>query len=132
MSRGNLDIAQRGIDAFSRGDIAGWVEFFHEDIVWVPAPDMPDIQPSRGRAEMLDLLQSYLEPWDEFEVETLALEEHGDKVLWIYLQTVSQKDSGLHFETELSAVLEFRDDLVARVSFFWDRADARAALGPRE
>jgi ketosteroid isomerase-like protein len=125
----NLDIVREAVDAFSRGDVSGWIESFHADVVWVPATDIPDIGPSHGKEELLELMQAWLEPWDRFEVETLALEEHGDKVLWTYVQRASQKGTGLTFDTELSAVCEFRDGLVSRMTYFWDRADARRAIG---
>jgi ketosteroid isomerase-like protein len=128
MPESNLDVVRRGVDAFKRGDLAEWIDIFEEDAVWVPA-EMPDMDTVHGKVEILELMRSYLEPWDRFEIETVALEEHGERVLWTCAQTVSQKDSGLEFETEVSAVFDLRDGHVTRVRFFWDDAEARKEIG---
>jgi ketosteroid isomerase-like protein len=128
MPESNLERTRRGVDAFSRGDLSAWIEMFDEDVVWVPA-EIPDLQTVTGRVGVLELMQSYLEPWDRLELETLELEQHGEAVLWTAMQTLSQKDSGLSFDTEVSAVLEYRDGLIKRVCFYWDRAEARKAIG---
>jgi ketosteroid isomerase-like protein len=128
MASRNLEVARRGIEAFQSGDLSTWLEIFTEDVVWIPLGELPDItEPVVGRAAVLDLVQSYLDPWDQMDIETVELEEYGDVVLWTYRQTLIQEANNLRFDTSISAVLEFDGGLTTRVRFYWDRDEALAA-----
>ena len=123
-----MEAVRHAFEHFERGDIYEWLKFFDEDALWVPA-DMPDIEPIRGKEAILELMQSYLEPWDDLRFDGYAFEESGDSVCCTVTQTVTQQSTDLSFSDSVSGVFDFRDDLVVRVRWYWDADEARAALG---
>ena len=48
MSRENVESVRRGLEAFNRGDKAGWLTTFDPDAEMFPAKKWPEHAPIRG------------------------------------------------------------------------------------
>jgi ketosteroid isomerase-like protein len=77
----------------------------------------------------MSFAEQWMEPWDDYEVATERVEEVGDTIVWCTRQTGRRRDSGKGFEVSMAAVCSFRRGRVAQIQWFWDRADALAAVG---
>jgi ketosteroid isomerase-like protein len=131
-TRENLEVAERAVDAFNRRDTAALVECFDEGVVWFPLPGVPDLtEPAHGPDGVLQMLDRWLEPWDRYESATRELVGEGDVVMWTTHVRASQQASGMELAQDIYAVLDFRDGRIVRTRWFWTKADAVAATGPR-
>jgi ketosteroid isomerase-like protein len=122
----DVEVTRRGIEHFERGDLYEWLRMFHDEVLWFPV-DMPDIESVQGKEAVLELMQSYLEPWDSVTFDSQVIEKCGDTVLWTSIQTVTQQSTGLTFSNPLAAVFDYRDHLCVRIRWYWDVDEARAA-----
>jgi ketosteroid isomerase-like protein len=69
----NADIARRGFEAFSRGDLDGCLATIHPEIEWHLAFRLPDLPPDktvfRGHDEVSDLWAAFRSVWEEMTLE---------------------------------------------------------------
>ena len=129
MSAENVEVLKRLEAAWNIGDLNAFLHLWDEHAVWVPVPDHPDPQPLVGREGVMSFAEQWMEPWDDYEVATERFEEVGDTIVWCTRQTGRRRDSGKGFEVSMAAVCSFRQGRVAQIQWFWDRADALAAVG---
>jgi ketosteroid isomerase-like protein len=129
VSAENIEVLKRLEAAWNSGDLNGFLHLWDEHAVWVPVPDHPDPQPLVGREGVISFAEQWMEPWDDYEVATERFEEVGDTIVWCTRQTGRRRDSGKGFEVRMAAVCSFRQGRVAQIQWFWDRADALAAVG---
>jgi ketosteroid isomerase-like protein len=99
-------------DAWNSGDLTAFLDLWDEHAVWVPVSEHPDPEPLIGREGVMSFAEQWMEPWDDYEVATER-----------------RRDSGKGFEVHMTAVCSFRQGRVAQIQWFWDRADALAAVG---
>ncbi len=125
VSEQNLELVRTTVEAWNRGDRSAWAESLDPDIVWAALPDNPDyLEPVRGRAAVLDLIDEWLEPWSRYEIETIELEPTGDTVVWTARHMAVPDHTGVTLEAFMSAALTFRDGRIAQARFFPARAQA--------
>ena len=127
----NIAVLQRLQEAWNAGDLTAFLELWDEHAVWVPVSEHPDPEPLIGREGVMSFAEQWMEPWDDYEVATEGFEEVGDTVVWTTRQTGRRRDSGKGFEVHMAAVCSFRQGRVAQIQWFWDRADALAAVGAK-
>jgi ketosteroid isomerase-like protein len=103
-------------------------QLFDPEVVWEEDPQRADRRAYRGHAGVQASFERWLEQWDEYSVELLELEDHGDRVLAIVRETGRGRASGADVSAINHAVFTFHDGKVVRYQEFYDEAEARAAL----
>jgi hypothetical protein len=79
---------------------------------------------------MVRFVRDFLAAWDQYSIELHDLQEPAPG---LFLATATQSGRGKYSGAQTSrpafTVIAFRDDEIARLEFFWDRAAAVDALG---
>jgi ketosteroid isomerase-like protein len=127
----NLDLARSLYAAWERGDYSS-SEWAHLDIEWVIA-DGPDPGTWTGVAGMAEGFRSSMGVWKNVRAEVQEYREiDAERVLVLEWRRARGRASGLdlrRMRSEGAALLHLRDERVARLVFYWDRARALADLG---
>jgi ketosteroid isomerase-like protein len=121
MSRGNVEIVRRAYDAWNAGDYTAFFAGMDDEIEFVlPEGGMND-GTYRGRREVRQFLESYVESFENFRVTPEELFEAGDKVVAFVRQSGRGRASGIETEARPAHVMTFRGGKVSRLEVFPDR-----------
>jgi ketosteroid isomerase-like protein len=136
MSRGNVEVVRRFLEAFNRRDFDAANRYVHPEIELYPALEGPDITPADiplgGRDNVRGFLEAISEPWQEMTVTFEEIKEApGERVLGVERWHTRGRD-GVELNTMLIDVYSFREGLIARVDGFTDRDEAFEAAGLSE
>jgi ketosteroid isomerase-like protein len=75
----NADLLRSGYDAWNRADRDAWLEVLHPDIVISTSGAFPDFAPQyRGHEGAGKFWDQMLEPWEEFHIDVVRIEEEAD------------------------------------------------------
>jgi ketosteroid isomerase-like protein len=134
MSRENVEVVRQVVDAFGRGDVEAVVSFHHPDASFAPliAP-MLGVEEIRGGEELRRFLRHDLfDGFDEFTVEPLSFQDHGDTVIVVAHLRGRIKTSGLQLDDISAFVCTLRDGKVADMREYDTEAEALEAVGLSE
>jgi len=120
-------VFQQAFDAFARGDLDGMVALADPEIL-VYIPENPDQQVWKGREQALQAVKSWTGAFDDYAVELVSLEEHGDQIYAVVDQSGVSPLIGARVEARIIYVVTVREGRVARWDLYIDENDARAAL----
>jgi ketosteroid isomerase-like protein len=133
MSQENVEVVQRMLDAFNRGDADAVVATFDERCELHEPPEMPD-RPAGGfrghdgiRAWMANLRDA---AGAEFEPRSVT--SHGEVVLFELASRGRGEASGAPFEWTTFAVARVREAKIVSIQAFLSRNEALEAVGLRE
>jgi ketosteroid isomerase-like protein len=124
------EISERLYDAFNRGDVETLVAHLDPDLV-VLDPDRTG-RTYRGFDGYRELVDEWLESWDDYSVEVKELTRNGERVLADLVQSGVGRGSGIEFNEPLFQVLTFGGEKVVRFEIYNERADAERAAGPAD
>ena len=125
----NLEIVERGFEAFNEEGIEGIVPFLDEDFEATTPPELasePDTY--RGYDGIRRWFDSFLEVMDEIRWDARGFREVGDRVVVEFTLRARGKTTGLDFGQEAVMVWELRDGLAVRLSLYPTLDQARAAI----
>jgi ketosteroid isomerase-like protein len=133
VSRENLEIVQRGFEAFNAQGVEGIIPFIDPDFEATTPPDLasePDTY--RGPDGIRRWFDSFFEVMDEIRWDAREFHEAGDKVVVEFTLRARGKTTGLSFGQEAVMVWTLRDGKAIRVDLFptLDQALEAAAEGP--
>jgi ketosteroid isomerase-like protein len=133
VSRENLEIVQRGFEAFNAQGVEGVIPFIDPDFEATTPPDLasePDTY--RGPDGIRRWFDSFFEVMDEIRWDAREFHEAGDKVVVEFTLRARGKTTGLSFGQEAVMVWTLRDGKAIRVDLFptLDQALEAAAEGP--
>ena len=75
----NAELLRSGYDAWNRGDREAWLELLDPEIVISTSGAFPDFAPEyRGLEGAARFWSQMLEPWEEFHIEVVRIEEEDD------------------------------------------------------
>jgi ketosteroid isomerase-like protein len=139
VSRENVEIVQRAIDAFTagagQGDFgAAWDEgLMAPDAEYVAAPEMMEERTFRGRDGWVEAMSRWTEDFEEVSFQLDRLLDAGDDgVLGFFHQTALGRGSGVPVELEGFFVYDVEGGQIVRIRAFLDRAQALEAAGLQE
>ncbi|HWW90798.1 MAG TPA: nuclear transport factor 2 family protein [Solirubrobacteraceae bacterium] len=134
MSRANVEIAKRVIDAFNRRDLDAILECVTRDVEWLPAmPVTFGGAPLRGREGIESYIREVSDTWDEYHVVGQDLRDLGvDQVLVLSRIEGRGAGSGGLVDAAMGQIFEFRDSKIARVRTYLDHGEALRAAGLAE
>ena len=124
-------MVRRMVDAWDSGDLSRWADGLHEEIEWVPLAENTQTEPIHGAEATLAFVADWIEPWEEYTVEALAIIDAGD---WVVLSTrqSGKLPTGSEISVEMHAAGAFRDGKLVEMRWFTHEADAIEAAGLRE
>jgi ketosteroid isomerase-like protein len=129
-----VEVVKRGLEAWNKGDIDGWMESMHPDIEWTPAI----AQRVEGADSVYRGLADQRRFWDEwhavweFRLHAAEVRDLGDTVLALGRTSATGRASGVATEASLALVVTLEDGLVRRMRTYPTHADALEALGLSE
>jgi ketosteroid isomerase-like protein len=133
MSQENVDVAQRGLDAFNRRDKAAWLALNAPEIEVVPPRDWPESDPIRGCEAVWGFYVGNIQAFRDGSLEHVEVIDAGnDKVVTHMRGAMHGKASGASVAFNYWPVSTFRDGKTLRTEWFANRADALEAVGLRK
>jgi ketosteroid isomerase-like protein len=99
MSRENVEVVRRGVEAWNQHDADLWLSYAAPEIEWMPAgPATVDRTVYRGYEEVAAGFAAVWETWEEFRFQESEVRDLGDSVLW--LGRVKMKGGASHVELD--------------------------------
>jgi ketosteroid isomerase-like protein len=130
MSKVQLEVVRRGLEAFNARDVEAFAALVTEDFEWMPSlPGAVEGGRYAGREGIDRYFAESAETWERLAVESEELREADGRVLMLGRAVGRGVGSGADVEMPLAFVAEFREARIARVCTFLDHADARRAFG---
>ena len=130
MSRENLEIVQRGFDAFNETGVEGILPFIDPEFEATTPPNLasePDTY--RGHDGIRRWFDSFDEVMEEIRWDAHGYQQVGDQVVVEFTLRARGKTTGLDFGQEAVMVWSLRDGKAIRVELFETLDEALAAAG---
>ena len=133
MSKENVEIAKRAVDAFNRGDMDEVFALLDPKVRWTTADDEPDPQTYVGHEGVRQLIASLLDIWEQgFTVKAHEFIDLGDIVVMPFTAPVQARGSGVALNAEETHVFTMHRGKIVRVREYRTKDAALQALGVRE
>ena len=129
MSRENLELARRLIEAANRRDFEAIAESMDPLIEWNDQRELPGAASHHGVEAVLRRLRAVLEEWADFRVEAQKFVEAGEHVVITSRVSAKGQVSGAPVERLTFAVNEYGAGRLVRVSIYGTKAEALKAVG---
>lgn len=132
MSRQNVEVARKGIEAWNQRDADLWLSYAAPEIEWVPGgPAAVDRAVYRGREEVASGFAAAWQTWDVFRFEESQVRDLDDGVLWLGRVKLRGGASHVELDQEFAAYSVLSDGKVNRIQTFFSWKEALAAAGLR-
>ena len=128
MSRENVELVRRSLEAYQRGDVDAALADTHPDIHWSPY----EVAPMRGVDALRAYMKSWEDEWDELETIPEEFVDADDRVLVVMHFRGRGRGSGAEVEARSYCVYTVRDGQTVRMEEFLDREEALEVAGVRE
>jgi ketosteroid isomerase-like protein len=133
VSRENVEILKRWVDAFNRRDLDALMETVIPDFAFFPAmADTIDGNSFHRREGMKAYFVDVDSAWEELRVIYDEYRDLGDRVLALGRIEGCGRGSGAVVETPQGAVVDFRDGKVSSARSYLDHGEALRAAGLSE
>jgi ketosteroid isomerase-like protein len=130
--RDKIEVFEREIAAWNRGDLAGVIAELDPDHEWdLRRSDIPGEKGlHRGHDAYLGFAQRWREALGSTQLEVVEVKELPDGRLFTVLKhSGTGAQSGAPVERQSVQLLSFKGDKVARTEVFGDQREGRAAAG---
>jgi ketosteroid isomerase-like protein len=128
-----VEIAKRGVDAFSKRHIDEYAETFTADYEWVGALlGAVEGGSYRGREGLARYFRESEETWRELNVSAKEFRDLGDTVLVLGRIEGGGRSSGVRVDTPYTMIVEFREGKISRSRSYLDHAEALRVAGLTE
>jgi ketosteroid isomerase-like protein len=128
VSRENLEIVERGIDAFNERGVEGVIPYIHPEFEATTPPNLasePDTY--RGHDGVHRWFDSFYEVMDQIRWDAHGIQQVGDQVVVEFTLRARGKTTGLDFGQEAVMVWTLRDGKGIRIELFETLDEALAA-----
>lgn len=128
MSRENLEIVERGIEAFNDRGVEGIIPYIHPEFEATTPPNLasePDTY--RGHDGVRRWFDSFYEVMDQIRWDAHSFQQVGDRVVVEFTLRARGKTTGLDFGQEATMVWSLRDGKGIRIELFETLDEALAA-----
>jgi ketosteroid isomerase-like protein len=134
MSEENVELVNRGWEAWLRGDLDGLAELWDSEVEFDVTHFRDWPEPAYfGIDGVKRFFTQWLEVWDDYEVgvdETLATPD--GRVISLAWQRGKGRQSGLEMDVEWAVIFTLRDGKITRIDNYDNRETALEAAGLRE
>jgi ketosteroid isomerase-like protein len=131
MSRENVELVRKAMEALLRRDRDAWFAIHDEEFEIVPVRDWPE-GAVRGRESAWDFNMRIRDSFEWVPIEVERVDAGADKVLGHPRYELRGVGSGAEVEYEQWFVATVRRGKILRLQWFWDRAEAIEAAGLSE
>ena len=132
MSRENIEVVRRVLDAWEQGDGSRVIEGLDPAVELVTDPGWPEQGIISGPEEVLRFLEDYREAFESRATTVEKVVDGRDRVVVRVVDTVTGRASGVPTENAFSVAYTLRRGKIARIEYFWDHTEALHAAGLRE
>jgi uncharacterized protein len=129
MSRENVEIVRRGLEAFNRGEVEEHLDLLDPNVEWHDPPGMPGAGVHRGREAFLSRWREVEETLEGFTVEPERYFDAGEQVVVFVRPAGRGRMSGVEVSRRIAHVYTVRDGRIAQFVGYEDRAAALEAAG---
>lgn len=130
MSRENVEIAKRNVEAFNRLDVDGFVESATPDFEWLPAGATALERGSfLGREGVEKYFEELRDTWEEIRLVAQEFRDLGDRTLFLGRLEGRGRASGAPVDSPFAAIFDFRGSQCSRIRAFLDHDEALQAAG---
>ena len=126
MSAENVELVERMLELFHRGDVDGVFACYAPDVI-VDASRRPDRATGRGLEDLARIIGEWVGAFDEWSEEIHEITDLGDEVLVIATQRGRGKGSGVPVEARYATVFGVRDDRIVSFTLYPDPDEAPGA-----
>ncbi len=103
----NVDVSQRGIEAFVRGDMEAVFSVISEDVEIFSSPALANPGTYHGHDGFLRWTGSWVDAWESLNLEVTSIEPVGERhVLAAVVQRAEGRASGVAVEMDVVFVFE--------------------------
>jgi ketosteroid isomerase-like protein len=128
-----IALVKQGFDAWEAGDVEATISLYDPDIEVYAPPEIGNSGTYHGIAGFHSWVQAWLEAWDTFEQDLLAIESVGERhVVSRVMQHGVGKGSGIRVDREATYVYEIEDERLTFMALFFDHDAALALALERE
>jgi len=125
----NIELTQRGFDAYNAGDNEGLAALLHPDVELHADDELLNSGDFRGREGFSQWSADWLEAWEEFRVDATALEAFGDHCILVDSHQVARgAGSGIDVEMDVFWAFEAEGGTVRRMHIYASRERALEAI----
>ena len=131
MSRQNVEIAVRMIEAWNRHDREEWLSGAHPEIEWRSAV-VGEFEGAGAVYRGPDQLRAFWDDWQKLwnlHIEITGSRDLGDVIVLLGEGGATGVASGLEVQRAIGYVIEFEDGLVRRARAYLSHAEALEAVG---
>ena len=136
MSRENVEVVRRGLEAWQRDDFDAWLSGIDPDVEWLTAVERGLGRAGsvyRGHEGMREFWNLWRTEVDDFWVESNEIRDLGDeRVLNLGHIQFRGRASGIMVESQLALVITLRDGRIVRSEDYLSHAEALKAVGLQE
>ncbi len=120
MSR-NVEIVQRGLDAWNRRDWEGGLEEMRDDIVWRTSGVVPDLEKTyEGLDGVRAFWKAWAESWDTIVIDPEELRDMGDHVLVVgHFRAGSRGE--IKLDQPVAFIFRIEDNQLVEFQSYWNR-----------
>ena len=129
ISPGNLELQRLAVEAWSRGDIDGFLALCDPDLEWRTGGGFPDLDPIyRGHEGFRKFERDFRATFESLRLTLVEVRARGDRVAVRATFDALGRD-GLRLRSGIAWVTTWRDGLGMRVDVFSEWESALEALG---
>ena len=135
MTRENVELFKRTVEAQNRRDAEAILDAMHPDIEWHPGMSAKlagEETVYRGHAALRDWFEELWETFLETHLEFPDVRDLGDRVIAIGRMRSRGHASGIESESPMAYVLDIEGGKAVRVRTYLDADEALEAVGLRE
>jgi ketosteroid isomerase-like protein len=132
MSQENVERLRAWIEAFNRRDRDAIARLNHPAIEWETSVEDPDATTHRGQEAVRGYLDGYIESFPDLQIEATECFAVGNDRVVTTNRFSGHSANGVPMDWLLTTVSTYDEGLVVRVTEYFDRNEALAAVGLSE
>ncbi len=124
MSRENVEVVRRALDAFSGGDADAFAELTTPDLEWKTGLGAVEGEVFHGHDGVHTYFGRLSSAWDEFRFRADEFHDRGDVVLVLGRLEGRGRSGGVPVDSPVGAVWDLRHGKIWRLRAYLDQAEA--------
>jgi ketosteroid isomerase-like protein len=129
MSQENVDLLKAWIEAFNCRDGHAMARLNHPAIEWQTSAEDPDATTHRGLEAVQRYIDGYIESFPDLQIAVTECFPVGSDRVFTTSRFRGRSANGVPMEWLLTTVSTYEDARVVRVTEYFDRSEALAAVG---
>ena|SRR5271166_4947238 len=130
MSQANVEITERLIEAYNRGEVDAFADLTTADFEWLTAGfGIIEGVPLYGREGIEKYFRDLRDFWEDLSIIANEFRDLGDRVLVLGRVEGRGKGSGVEVDSPLGLIGEFRSGKMSQGRTYLDQGEALRAAG---